>query len=205
VSRDEVFGFAQSDGKQLWRHDLKEKGLTNVPSPIVMEDGYLISGQGSKGTSRIDVSLVDGSWKTTERWYARKVQFFYSNWARINNDLVLGVADGLLVAMKVSDGTIAGKWRGFVDGNLARVGKVVYLVDGRGRLNVLKTELDSDEPRFKVLQKFKLLKARCWTPPTVLPEGLLLRGGTKLTLVKFSSDGDLLENQLEEPKVLKLK
>lgn len=206
VTRDEILGIAKSTGNQLWRHELKEKGLTNVPSPIILDDGFIMSSQGSKGTSRIDVKMTDGSWQTTERWYARRVQYFYSNWALINPDLVLGVADGLLVALNITDGSIAGKWRGFADGNMARIGNQIFLVDGRGYLNQICTFFDSDGPRMEILQKFRILKARCWTPATIVPEGLLLRGGTKLTLVNFTDQSQsAFKNTLKEPNVLTLK
>ena len=208
VSRNEILGVAESDGKQLWRHELKEQGLTNVPSPIALQDGFIHSSQGSKGTSRVDVALVDGSWETKERWYTRKVKFFYSNWALLNSETLFGVADGFLVVLNTNDGSIAGKWRGFADGNFGRVGDVILLVDGKGTLNVLNSKLNSDEPRLEVSQAIGVLKARCWTPPTILPEGILLRGGTELTLLKFSGSGErgdqALENRLKEVKTLRL-
>ena len=206
VTRDEIIGVAEADGKELWRHDLKEKGLTNVPSPIILKDGFIHSGQGAKGASRVDVSFVDGQWQAKERWYAKKALYFYSNWAIIRSDILLGVKDRLLMAINIDDGSIIGKWRGFADGNIARVGEQVYVVDGKGNLNVLKSELKSDEPRFELVQKYPILKGRCWTPPTIVPDGLLLRGGTKLTFIKFSRDRDAqLKNQLEQPKALKLR
>ena len=206
VTRDEILGIAESDGKQLWRHELKEKGLTNVPSPIVLTNSFIHSSQGAKGTSRVDVALVDGVWQTKERWYTRRVQYFYSNWAMVDADIVLGVADGLLVALKISDGSIAGKWRGFGDGNIGRVGDQIFLIDGKGNLNAIHCRFGLEEPRLEVHQKFRVLKARCWTPTTIVAEGLLLRGGEKLTLVKFADGGaSTFKNRLDEPKLLKLK
>lgn len=207
VTRDEILGISETDGKQLWRHELKEKGLTNVPSPIVLDDGFIHSSQGSKGTSRVVVTQANGSWSATESWYNRKSQYFYSNWALLRPDLLLGVADGgVLVALNIEDGSMAGRWRGFTDGNLALVGDLIFLVDGKGTLNVLKPELEAEQPRLDQIQKVSILKSRCWTPPTILPEGILLRGGKELVLVKFVSQGNsLLENKLKEVKVLNLK
>jgi outer membrane protein assembly factor BamB len=211
ITRDEILGTAEIDGKQLWKLDLREKGLTNVPSPLVLEDGFVHSSQGSKGTSRVVVSRVNDKWEATEKWYSRRAQFFYSNWTTVNTtvqgspNLIIGVADKLLVAIDIDDGSIVGRWRGFADGNLAKTGNLIFVVDEKGTLNVLKPELQVPSPRFDQIQKLSILDARSWTPPTILAEGLLLRGGKELAFVKFTTGESRIENSLEETKPLLLK
>ena len=205
VTRNEVLGIDALDGKTLWKHPLASQGLTNVPSPIVLDQGFVISGQGIKGTRRIDVVRNNGQWKTEERWFARNVQFFYSNWSRFEN-IILGCSDRLTMAFNAEDGSVLGKWRGFTDGNLVRAGGTLLLLDGKGSLNLLTPEFSGDTPGIVHHSKMKVLGKRCWTPPTVFDSGILIRGGEQLTMLKPCQNGDrTIPNQLKQPKRFELK
>lgn len=208
ITKDNVLGIAADNGQPLWAHDLAEKGLTNVPSPIALPTGFIISGQGCKGTRRIDVTKTDGRWKTEERWYAKRIQLFYSNWLLANPNIVVGCNDKLMFAFDVESGSTLGRWRGFSDGNVLQVGDSLIVVDGKGNLSLLSPQLANDEsdPRFTQHQKLPLLKQRCWTPPTLVENGLLLRGGNQLTMVRFVKNSTQpLPNKLKKPKTLSLK
>ena len=61
-----------------------------------------------------------------------KIQFFYTNWAKLSDQIVVGCSDKYLAAIDLSDGSILGRFRGFGDGNLALAGEQLLVVDGKG-------------------------------------------------------------------------
>ncbi len=80
-STAEILGIDEPTGAILWRSDLPESGLTNVPSPLPIGDNrLLISGQGAKGTYCLEVNKADGKWTTSQIWKEIRPQFFYCNW-----------------------------------------------------------------------------------------------------------------------------
>lgn len=206
ITRDEVLGIAESNGQLLWSHPFDKKGLTNVPSPIVLQDGFVISGQGVEGTCRVQITNDDGSWQASQLWKSRKSQFFYSNWCLLEPNMILGCDSQFLIAIDADNGSLLGKWRGFGDGNLVRDGNSLFIVDGKGSLNVLEWDPDNAKPGLIHLGKFSALEERCWTPPTIVPQGLLIRGGDQLTHLRFTEDdGSTIANKLKSSKRLNLK
>ncbi len=207
VTKNEVLGIGVERGRQLWSHALAEPGLTNVPSPIAIPSGIIVSGQGCKGTRRIDVTKTDSGWTTQQRWHTQKIQLFYSNWLLAEPNIVIGCTDKLMVAFDIEDGSVLGRWRGFGDGNILQVSDSAIVVDGKGTLNLLSPQLSNgNDRRFVLHQKVSLLKKRCWTPPTLVENGLLLRGGNQLTLIRVANNSrQPLTNMLKESKKLSLK
>jgi outer membrane protein assembly factor BamB len=205
VTENEILGIAESDGKRLWRHELTETGLTNVPTPLVIDDSRLIiSGQGCNGTRCLAVIRQSADWRIEERWYAPKLQFFYTNWLKLSDQIVVGCTDKYMSAIDIDDGTVLGRWRGFGDGNSLLVNGNLLVLDGRGNLNVMELERSPNQQvvGLAAKQKFKILDARCWTPISVVAERMFIRGGDRLVCLSSDTTGKQMafENLLTEPK-----
>ena len=88
-----------------------------------MNSRLIISGQGCKGTRCLSINRNENEWNVDEQWFARKLQLFYTNWAKVTDRIIVGCTDKYMAALDVSDGTILGRWRGYGDGNVAIAGK----------------------------------------------------------------------------------
>ncbi|MFK7822205.1 MAG: PQQ-binding-like beta-propeller repeat protein, partial [Planctomycetaceae bacterium] len=207
VSQDEVLGFDHDSGAKLWRFELPEKGLTNVPSPLVVDEStILISGQGMQGTKCLSVQHVGNGWKVTERWSNRKLQFFYTNWLSMSDKFVIGCTEQFLTAFELKTGKQLGRFRGYANGNLLQADDRYLLLDGKGNLNLLAH--DKESTQLVASDRFALGKGRFWSAPSVIGENLLVRFDSTLCCYRFSPSGSAgsLRNRIarEEPRLHKL-
>jgi outer membrane protein assembly factor BamB len=218
ISENRVLGVELDSGQPLWSHDLNTKGLTNVPSPLVFEDGLAISGQGVKGIQRIDISKHrNGQWFANQRWHARGLQFFYTNWTLTAERIIVGCDDKALLAIDGADGKVLGRWRGFADGNVIQFQDGMIVVDGKGRLHRIRSKVvqpnssnEKGSPQenscFSVEYKIDAIQGRCWTPASICDEGLLLRSQKRLALLKLTKDTkETPPNKLANPERLEFK
>ena len=181
VTRNRVVGVEANTGKQVWDYQLPGKGLTNVPTPIVIDDtGIVISGQGIKGTRRIDIQQNGDNYRVRETWQT-KVQFFYCNWVR-KNDCLVGCDGKLLLAIDVRTGKTVGRFRGYNDGNMLLFREEALVLDGEGRLSTFRVS----DRGLEAVAKYAVLNERCWTPPTPVGDLLFCRGGDQLLCVKVN-------------------
>lgn len=179
VTRNRVVGVDADSGSQLWEYRLPGKGLTNVPTPLVVSDaGLVVSGQGVKGTRRLEVKKnATGNFDVSEAW-SSDAQFFYCNWA-LRDGVIWGCNGNLLIALDVQTGRRLGRFRGYNDANLILYRDGMLVLDGRGHMSRLR----SVEDAMSVVDKFALLDQRCWTPPTPVGNYLICRGGDQLLCV----------------------
>ncbi|MEQ1903826.1 MAG: PQQ-binding-like beta-propeller repeat protein [Pirellulaceae bacterium] len=211
VSEDNVIGIARDDGRQLWSKGLVEGGLTNVPSPLVLDtERFLISGQGTKGVRCLKVTKSDSEWAIDELWYLPRVTFFYQNWLKLEENLVIGCTDKFLAVIDTQNGTMIGQWRGIADANLLSADGGLLALTGTGNLKLLRVTMESGVPAgLENWGEFEVMKKRCWTPLSVVNDRLIMRAGTQLICLTLSAEAndnagpEALANKLEEPKSLK--
>ena len=199
VSEEHVLGIRKSDGKRLWSYELPESGLTNVPSPLLIDDSrLLIAGQGCNGTRCPRISSKESEWQVEELWHQARADFFYTNWMMLDEQTAIGSTDNFLAAIDVTTGELVGRLRGFSDGNLLEVDGRILLLDGRGKLTVFE-RLDSPEAvgvqtdRLTADWQFKLPAGRYWTPPTLIAGQLLVRSGAELLSINLSETSNHLD------------
>ena len=175
VTRNRVVGVDSQDGRALWQYPLPAQRLTNVPTPLPIDNtSLLISGQGAKGTRRLRVQQVGGQYEVTEAWESN-AQFFYCNWVRWKN-VLLGSGGNLLTVLDLNNGNTLGRFRGFNDANLLLRDRQVLILHGDGHLS----ELNVSDAQLQSIQKFAVLDERCWTPPTPNGHFLYCRGGDQI-------------------------
>lgn len=187
ISRTAAVGISER-GQQLWRSDLKEQGLTNVPSPLIIDEHHLLlSGQGMDGTQCLEIRLTKNSeWKVEQSWHNRRLQFFYTNWLRLTDRVVLGCTLQYLAAFDARSGEVLGRWRNYRDGNLIRMGNQIWLLDGKGKLTCFSQQ---DSPnQWQALRESRLTEERCWVAPSVVGDRLLVRHGSTVACYRFASE-----------------
>lgn len=191
VTQNHVMGIAVIDGGQLWKYDMPKAGLTNVPTPLVLDDERLVmSGQGWEGTIAIQVTKTGKTWVTNKLWHSRPLQYFYTNWVKVSHQIGLGCTDKYLAAFDLQSGALLGRWRGFSDGNILNCNDGRYLIlGGNGKLSLMKFGMRRGLPILSVESQFQLTDRRCWTPLSVTSGTLLARFDNQLLGFQMQSAG----------------
>lgn len=219
VSQANIMGVAQDDGRTLWEHPLANPGLTNVPTPLVVDEKtLLISGQGVKGTRCLEITRTkkdSESWSLKTRWFERRLEFFYTNWLMLDSNLAAICSDKFLTVFDVQTGNVLGKFRGFGNGNLVRINETQLLaLDGKGTLHLIQLSLRNgsvtEMTETAVFPVPKSLRGRCWTPLSNVGGRLWARIGENIIAIDVAPPlstptTELINSQLDRPKTLELK
>lgn len=177
VTRDAVYGFAAADGSTRWTYPLPLKGLTNVPTPLLLPGGrVLLSGQGAKGTRLLAVTRDGDRFKAEQVWHNPEFQLFYCNWVA-DGPLMYGCVGKEFGAARWADGEVLWDRRDLADANCVAVGDATYVLRGDGRLGRYRVTAEGLEEAGKPVQ---LLTGRCWTPPTVVGGRLYARNAAEV-------------------------
>ncbi|MEM8733571.1 MAG: PQQ-binding-like beta-propeller repeat protein [Planctomycetota bacterium] len=211
VSEQQVRGVSAEGGQELWSYPLPKPGLTNVPTPLPLTGNrLLLSGQGCGGTRCIQIETTNSksTLQAVEVWSQPKVQLFYTNWITLGEKYALGCTDGFLALLHLEDGSIAGRWRGFADGNLIQHGERLVLVGGKGTMSMFAPPAENTDMLLETA-RFQLAKGRYWTPPSVMENQWFLRTSSELTCYRMTPTDSRnrldLVNLLKEPKKLTIR
>lgn len=208
VTENQVQGFERKTGKVLWQYRLPNPELTNVPTPIVLDNGQLmISGQGCAGTRCIRISQSNGRWMVKEQWSTKSLQFFYTNWVKVTDRVVVGCNERFLAAIDTKDGSVLGRWRGYGNGNVTLANDKLVVIDGRGQLSFLDIMPTADTKQvtgFRPVQQFQVVEGRSWTPLSFIGTRIFVRGSSNLACVQPAGKAKPLQNLVSAPKVLQL-
>ena len=167
---DAVSGISPATGAQLWQFALKEPGLTNVPTPIWMEDGkLLIAGQGVNGVELLQMSGSASSIQIESVWRNNRASLFFSNWVRIEDHVFGG--ESFFNAINWKSGKVSWKERGFKDANLLTAGDHAIILSQDGELTLAKLTSEKAE----IISRFTLFDGNAWTAPTLLGNTLFAR------------------------------
>ncbi|MCR9199887.1 MAG: PQQ-like beta-propeller repeat protein [Planctomycetaceae bacterium] len=196
VSQEEIRAVSASSsnlrgGAELWRYAWPETGLTNVPTPLVMNAStVVISGQGCGGTRGLSITRNDDEWQVKEAWTLKSPQYFYTNWMKLSDRLMLGADARTLTAIETTDGERAGRWRGYADANLIRVGEQLLCVDGRGQMTRLQIRRNADGSclGLQPVDKASVIAGRCWTAASYINGRLFVRAEDRLICLAADSD-----------------
>lgn len=188
VTRDEIVAVDDGSGSPLWRYPMPRKGLTNVPTPLVLDGGRLLAaGQGLEGARLLAVSVEGGRYDVRQIWHNSKAGFFCCNWIAMEG-CVVGSDGSLLLVLDLESGAFIDRRRGYGDANLIRAGDDLLALHGDGYLTTLRlstkavdravsaeASLHSVRRTLKVVDHRRLADARCWTAPSGVPGAIYTR------------------------------
>ena len=183
VTRLDVIGVDAESGAELWRYEQPNPGQTNVPTPLPVGNRLVVSGQGFDGTRELIIRHEENKKWTVEEGWQQSVQFFYCNWM-LDGNLILGCNGDMLVALDAETGERLGRWRGFRDANIVRMGDQFVIADGNGKVSLA----ERTSVGLEVHSKYDVFHERCWTPPTVDGRYLWHRGGNQLVCLTFGNE-----------------
>lgn len=175
VTRNRVVGVSAADGSPRWEYRLPGKGLTNVPTPLLVDEtDVIVSGQGVKGTRRLHIERKGEDYEVSERWNSG-TQFFYCNWL-LRKGKLIGCDGSLLVSLDVETGKLLARHRGFKDANIIAAEDGLVVLYGEGDMSFM----EFNGSIGKVVGQYSVLSARCWTPPTIASNRVWCRGDDQI-------------------------
>ena len=202
VTLNQIVGVNAETGGELWKFDMPQSGLTNVPTPLwTGGNRIVVSGQGIGGTLELRIVRDGDDWEVEKGWLGRS-QFFYCNWIA-HQGVILGCNGDLLLALSQRDGKLLGRWRGFAESNLVRSGEKLFVIDGDGVLSILRFSTD----KLDLLSRHRLFDERSWTPPALVDDCLYCRAGHDVACVAIlgTEEGDPLPSVRISQKELSLR
>lgn len=181
VGENRTWGFDPQNGEVLWSlpHFVQEQ--TNYAMAVALDgQGVLVSGQGSRGIRRIDVTSGASGWSARVNWHARAVQFSHGRVVE-RDGVVYGTNGSLLCAVDTSDGDVLFKERGFFESNVIPFGEWNLRIDEEGELTLLKLQPE----RIEVYARHDLLESKAWAPPLISGDVVYARDAERLVAVQI--------------------
>jgi len=156
-------------GEPLWSYPFTTSPKICVAQPgIVDEASVLLSLGYGKGSILIDVEMMDGNWRATERWMSRRLKSKFNDFV-IRDGHAYGIDEGILACIDLSTGERAWKGVRCGYGQLILVDETLVILSERGEVIFAKADPNDDVE----LGRFKAIDGKTWNHP-VIANGLLL-------------------------------
>lgn len=203
VGGDAVEGIDSENGQIRWTYPMREKGLTNVPTPVWLENQFLlIAGQGVNGGELLRFSGPTADIKIESIWHNNKVSLFVNNLV-VNGDYAYG-GDDFFFGFNWRTGKLLWKKRGFKNANVLLHGDLGIFLTQDGEMVL--AELTPED--LKEISRFNLFDGSAWTIPTVVNGKLYSRNRELLVALdltgKHNAEGKPLSLRQIELKFQKL-
>ncbi len=191
VGGDAVQGIDVNNGQVRWSYPMREKGLTNVPTPVWLENQFLfIAGQGVNGGELLRFSGPVADINIESIWHNNKVSLFVNNLV-VKGDYAYG-GDDFFFGFNWRTGKLLWKKRGFKNANvlLSDDFGIFLTQDGELVLGKLSPE-DLNE-----ISRFTLFDGSAWTIPTVVNGKLYSRNRELLVALDLSKEDSTSDKPL---------
>jgi len=175
-------GVESRTGRLLWTHPFPHVGHNqNMPTPA-FHNGHVLLGGENRGVFSLKPTLKEDRWTVRQRWQQKKVALDMSS-AVVNDNLLYGLSHygrGRIFCLDTDTGEVLWQGPGRTGDNvtfLAVPGHIVALISN-GQLLVLA----ATEDRFQSVASWQVAETPAWAPPVLLPDGLLIKDTSSLTL-----------------------
>lgn len=188
MMEEEVVGVDPETGELLWSHSHGLAGGLTVSTPVWGEDNRLFLSTAYKGGSRaLKLSRRKGKTSVEELWFTKRMRVHHGNVVRLD-----GMAYGFsgdfgpafLTAIRVSDGEVAWRHRGFAKGTLLYADRKFIILDEDGTLALAVP----GEKGIEVLAQAQPLEYNCWTVPSLVGDTLYVRSRKKIVAFDLGAE-----------------
>ena len=188
MMEEEVVGVDPETGELLWSHTHGLAGGLTVSTPAWGADNRLFLSTAYKGGSRaLQLSRRNGKTSVEELWFSKRMRVHHGNVVRLD-----GMAYGFsgdfgpafLTAIRVSDGEVAWRHRGFAKGTLLYADGKFIILDEDGTLALA----EPGEKGIEVLASAQPLEYNCWTVPSLVGDTLYVRSRKKIVAFDLGAD-----------------
>ena len=188
MMEEEVVGVDPETGELLWSHTHGLAGGLTVSTPVWGEDNRLFLSTAYKGGSRaLKLSRRKGKTSVEELWFTKRMRVHHGNVVRLD-----GMAYGFsgdfgpafLSAIRVSDGEVVWRHRGFAKGTLLYADRKFIILDEDGTLALAVP----GEKGIEVLAQAQPLEYNCWTVPSLVGDTLYVRSRKKIVAFDLGAE-----------------
>ncbi|QEL17889.1 outer membrane protein assembly factor BamB family protein [Limnoglobus roseus] len=187
VSDVGIESYQPADGKVLWVHDWKQRGVNRVSQPAVLSDTDLLIGTGvgtDQGTQRVHVTRDGDTWKTEVVWKSKNLKPYFNDGV-VHVGHFYGFDDKSFTCIDLKDGSR--KWKTgtqYGHGQVLLLGDqavlVVQAVDGK----IILVAANPDE--HTEIAKLQALDGKTWNHPVVAHGNLFVRNNSEVAVYELN-------------------
>ncbi len=197
-------GIDAAEGTLLWKIPFQTDYAQNAVTPILYDESVIFSGF-NKGISRYRIEMREDQWHTEEIWENKEVSLYMSS-PVVAGERLCGFSQkkrGQLFALDLTTGQTLWTGAGRLADNAAvvRTGSAIWALTNKGELIAFK----DSEKEFEQLARYKVSETSTWAHPVILPQGILIKDETKLTLWKLKKPPKGEKPAATEPKAAETK
>lgn len=171
------FALDPKTGQTRWKTTVDQQSAAIISSPLWVPPNKVFYTAAYGGGSRLfEITRDDeDAYTATELWHSRKLKVHHAN--VVTSDGVIYGSSGdfgpaFMMALRLSDGKVLWRKRGFSKATLLLVGKdKLIILDEQGHLAVATATPDE----LQIHAKAKVLEEKSWTVPTLVGTRLYLR------------------------------
>ena len=171
VFSNSLIGHDAATGQELWRFHWPG-GHPHIAMPIVVDDSSLIisSGYGT-GSGRVKIQRdASGKWSASSVWRVNRLKAKFAN-PVLHRGNVYGLDDGILACLNAETGEPRWKDGRYGHGQTFLVGDLLLVMTENGSIVLVDPQPDG----LHELTSFSALTGKCWNPPALAGEYLLVR------------------------------
>lgn len=177
---EEVLGVDPETGDMLWSYTHGLPGDLTVSTPVWGADNQLFLSTAYRGGSRtLKLTRNKGRTLVKELWFTKRMRVHHGNVIRLD-----GIAYGFsgdfgpafLTAIRVSDGKVVWRHRGFAKGTLLHADGKFIILDENGTLALAVP----GKKGIEVLARAQPLEYNSWTVPSLVGNMLYVRSRKKI-------------------------
>ncbi len=172
---NEIYGLNPDNGKTLWKHAHKTDWGLNISTPVWGGGNMLFLSSAYSGGSRVLQLTRQGDQTTVkELWYSNRMKIHITNAIRRGPYIFASSGDlgpSFFSAVDVNTGQELWRSRDLARVNMIQAGDKTIMLDEDGKLVLAKP----DDKGMNIISKVEVMKANCWTPPTLAGTKLYMR------------------------------
>lgn len=188
----ERIGVNPDTGATLWKMTVSnDKSGSIMATPLFVEpDKIFCTAAYGAGSRLIQINRTDDGFDAEELWFDKRMKVQHATVVQLNDDLVFGCSGDFgpcfLMAVRLDDGKVLWRERGFTKANVVKAGDKLILLDEEGKLALA----TADAEGIKIHSQVKMMEERAWTCPTLIGTTLYLRDYKTIKALDLSKAGN---------------
>jgi len=188
-------GIDPDTGEIRWKIGFERAAAAQLSSPLRLRDGRLfLSAAYGYGSDLLSVAKKDGKLEAEQVWHTKKLKVQHGTYIQFGDLVVASSGDfgpAFLMGLKIDDGAVAWRERGFAKSTLLKAGDKAVILDETGVLALATPSAEG----IKVHAKAQLLAEKSWSTPTLVGTRLYLRDRKTIMAVDLAAHRSVVRSE----------